>query len=357
MRMPDRPLAEIKPHAPHDAAAPTTGTGAPQATAAAAAGSPKRATLTSAMRGNWHIARRTAVLAYAWMVICMTYYGISFALSSLGGSLAVSFMVSSIAELPSYLVAAWAIDRWGRHNTMGAAMLLGGAACAACAFVPAGGAQMSLASVGKFGIAGAFSVASPYTSELYPTVIRSAVLGVTNQAARVGGIVAPFIAMAGAARGSGLIPFLTFGAASLLGGLLIFTLPETLGAPLPDTMADMAVIASIFTNRTLEKKGFKAAAASMFKARVTLPGGGGCSRWGRGRGGAPDRSVWAADEGGPLPGAENAEEGLSPFIAAHRQRQPHPAPISEPSSRSCSSGGDEPSPTPLLPSGGVMSSR
>lgn len=58
------------------------------------------------------------VLAYSWMVICMCYYGISFALSSLGGSLMVSFMVSSIAELPSYIFAGWAIDRWGRHNTM-----------------------------------------------------------------------------------------------------------------------------------------------------------------------------------------------------------------------------------------------
>lgn len=66
-------------------------------------------------------------------------------------------------------------------------------------------------------------------------------LGAVNQAARVGGIVAPLIALAGAAAGSSLVPFLTFGIASLVGGLLIFTLPETLGAPLPDTMDDMGV--------------------------------------------------------------------------------------------------------------------
>lgn len=34
-------------------------------------------------------------------------------------------------------------------------------------------------------------------SELFPTLIRSAALGYQNQAARVGGIVAPFIVMAG----------------------------------------------------------------------------------------------------------------------------------------------------------------
>jgi len=53
------------------------------------------------------------VMQYAWMVMCMAYYGISFALGSLG-SLLVSFSVSAIAELPSYLLAAWAIERIGR---------------------------------------------------------------------------------------------------------------------------------------------------------------------------------------------------------------------------------------------------
>jgi OCT family organic cation transporter-like MFS transporter 4/5 len=72
---------------------------------------------------------------------------------------------------------------------------------------------------------------------LFPTVIRSAVLGYQNQAARVGGIIAPFIVMASAGgAGGNLVPFLTFGAASVLASLLIFTLPETLGVPLPDTM-------------------------------------------------------------------------------------------------------------------------
>lgn len=75
-------------------------------------------------------------------------------------------------------------------------------------------------------------------SELFPTLIRSAVLGYQNQAARVGGIIAPFVVMASASSASGgnQVPFLTFGAAAVLAGLLIFTLPETLGVPLPDTL-------------------------------------------------------------------------------------------------------------------------
>lgn len=70
-------------------------------------------------------------------------------------------------------------------------------------------------------------------------MIRSAVLGYQNQAARVGAIIAPFLVMAsasGGAGGSAMVPFLVFGVASVLASLLIFTLPETLGVPLPDTM-------------------------------------------------------------------------------------------------------------------------
>lgn len=118
-------------------------------------------------------------------------------------------------------------------------------------------------------------------------------LGAENQAARVGAIAAPFIALAGAARSSSLIPFLTFGAAAIVAGVLIFTLPETLGTPLPDHMGHMGVIASIFTNKTLSRKGFKAAAASMFKTRVTLPGSGGA-----GGGGAPGAARNVAGGGG-----------------------------------------------------------
>jgi OCT family organic cation transporter-like MFS transporter 4/5 len=147
------------------------------------------------------------------------------------------------------------------------------------------------------------------------------------------GIIAPFIALAGAATNSGLVPFLTFGASCLLGGLLIFTLPETLGTPLPDTMADMGVIASIFTNGTL-KKGLKAAAASMFKVRVKLPGRG-ASRWSRlmsggagkaaGGGNRPGKqcSVWTEDEVGIVEEEAGAREGVEALIiATHRTAAP-----------------------------------
>lgn len=59
-RMPDRPLADVG-----GASASASGSGSGNA------GS-KRLTLLDALK-DWHIARRSLVLGYSWMVICMTY--------------------------------------------------------------------------------------------------------------------------------------------------------------------------------------------------------------------------------------------------------------------------------------------
>uniref|UniRef100_A0A383VW07 Major facilitator superfamily (MFS) profile domain-containing protein n=1 Tax=Tetradesmus obliquus TaxID=3088 RepID=A0A383VW07_TETOB len=272
-RPPMEPLAAVRNGGSpaSDQTQQTTADASAQAGPATAAVPARKLSLALALKDR-HIARRFFILAYAWMVLCMVYYGISFALGSIGSSLVMSFCIAAIAELPSYLIAAWAIERWGRHNTMASGMLLGGLACIGCAVTPSATGRAALAAVGKFGIAGSFAIASIYTSELFPTLIRSAVLGYQNQAARVGGIIAPFIVMAGAASGGGgnsnLVPFATFGAAALLAGLLIFSLPETLGVPLPDTLQDMENIASVFTNKTWQRGGFKAATKSMFKTKV-----------------------------------------------------------------------------------------
>ncbi|KAF8065845.1 OCT4 [Scenedesmus sp. PABB004] len=153
-RLPPMPLAPV------GAPPPPGGGGRPGGGAAAA---PPRLTLRAGLADR-HIARRFFILAFAWFTCCLAYYGISFALGALGGvSLAASFSVAAAAELPSYLLAAWAIERAGRHNTMAAGMLLGGVACVTCGAVRGGAARAALAAVAKFGIAGSFGIAGVYT--------------------------------------------------------------------------------------------------------------------------------------------------------------------------------------------------
>lgn len=78
-----------------------------------------------------------------------------------------------------------------------------------------------------------------YTAELFPTAIRSTAMGTFNQASRCGSIAAPFMLMLGSQLNivsTAFIPYMVSGGVSALAGLLVLLLPETLGAPMPESM-------------------------------------------------------------------------------------------------------------------------
>ena len=95
-----------------------------------------------------------------------------------------------------------------------------------------------------------------YTAEIYPTIVRNTAIGSCSMVARIGGIAAPYIALylpKVITEGYAMpfhstfylsqygkqLPMLILGGSSLLGGLLAFLLPETLGCPLPERMEDV----------------------------------------------------------------------------------------------------------------------
>lgn len=51
-----------------------------------------------------------------------------------------------------------------------------------------------LAMTGKLGISGAFAIIYVFSAELFPTVVRTIGVGAGSMSARVGGLMAPFIA-------------------------------------------------------------------------------------------------------------------------------------------------------------------
>ncbi|CAD6262128.1 unnamed protein product [Miscanthus lutarioriparius] len=172
------------------------------------------------------------------LLASVVYYGLSLNVVNLKTNLYVTVAVNSLAEMPAYLLTALLLDHFGRKPLAIGTMLLSGVFCTAGSLIPGAGimrvARMVCGVVGIFGMAATYNLLFIYTAELFPTVVRNAALGCTAQAAQMGAIVAPLVVMFGER-----LPFAVFGASGIVGGLLVFYLPETMNKPLYDTMAGL----------------------------------------------------------------------------------------------------------------------
>ncbi|XP_078355442.1 solute carrier family 22 member 6-B-like [Oculina patagonica] len=77
------------------------------------------------------------------------------------------------------------------------------------------------------------------TSELFPTVLRNTAQGTGSTSARVGGILAPYVALMGQLPGLSIaFPVVIFSVVSTLAGILMYWIPETLFAPMHQTIEE-----------------------------------------------------------------------------------------------------------------------
>ena len=145
-------------------------------------------------------ARRTLMLWLLWFGIVFTFYGmftfIPTLLAERGLAVARSnetFFISTIAQLPGYISAAWLVERWGRKPTLVTYLL--GTAAAAYLFGGSGTGSDALAYAAllSFFNLGAWGIVYTYSPELYPTAIRATGAGTAAAVGRSGGIIGPFV--------------------------------------------------------------------------------------------------------------------------------------------------------------------
>ena len=69
--------------------------------------------------------------------------------TSLGGNIFVSFILTALIEIPSYIFCIFVMDHWGRKPIFVSSLMLTGIAAIPAAFLEEGTAKTALALIGK----------------------------------------------------------------------------------------------------------------------------------------------------------------------------------------------------------------
>uniref|UniRef100_A0A667WQZ3 Major facilitator superfamily (MFS) profile domain-containing protein n=1 Tax=Myripristis murdjan TaxID=586833 RepID=A0A667WQZ3_9TELE len=160
--------------------------------------------------------------------ITMVFYGLSLNTSNMRGNAYLNSFFSAAIDIVAS-VAVWLIT-----------LLI-------IKLVPEDMPVMSqvFALLGKLGVSGAYSSIYLIATELFPTVVRNMGLGVASTAARVGSIISPYVVYLGVY--SKILPYIVFGAISLIAAAVSFLLPDTTNSKLPDHISQVKPIRGYVT--------------------------------------------------------------------------------------------------------------
>lgn len=181
----------------------------------------------------------TLILTFLWTSDTFVYFGLSLYTTRLAGNKYWNYALSGVVELPAYFFAPPVLDNCGRKPIVAVSHFLAGISLIGLIFIPSGMTWLSTLFwlMGKFAISCSFMCIFVYGSEIFPTTMRNACIGLCSVIARIGGIVAPYVKLLETINP--LLPMVFFGTVSILAGLFTLFLPETKNRALPSSLGDV----------------------------------------------------------------------------------------------------------------------
>lgn len=185
-----------------------------------------------------NLRRKTLVIFFDWLVCTGVYYGLSWSTNNLGGNVLLNFLISGAVEIPAYCFLLLTLNRWGRRSILCGCMLVAGVSLLLTIIVPQ---QMhwlivTCAMVGKLAITGSYGTIYLFSSEQFPTVVRTVGMGAASMVSRLTGMLAPYLNALATVWPP--LPLVIYGALSLAAGFMSLLLPETHNKPTLETIAD-----------------------------------------------------------------------------------------------------------------------
>jgi putative MFS transporter len=142
----------------------------------------------------------TAMIVGVWIALNLSYYGLFLWLpfvlqeqEKFTIDVYLLLALSALSQFPGYAASIWLVERIGRKPTLVSFLLLGG--LSAYAFAVADSAPAYVAAlffVGFFNL-GAWGAVYPYTSELFPTRLRSSAFGLVEGVGKGAAIGGPYL--------------------------------------------------------------------------------------------------------------------------------------------------------------------
>jgi len=180
------------------------------------------------------------VIILVWIALNVSYYGLFIWLPGVLGTqgtvalnVYVLLALVALAQFPGYAASLWLVEAWGRKPTLAAFLALGGVS--ALTFALAHSTTVYVAAlffVGFFNL-GAWGAVYPYTSELFPTRLRSTAFGMVEGVGKAAAIAGPYLFGYLLDTTGATVWSLTFVAAVMTAGALVTLLGrETRGAKL-----------------------------------------------------------------------------------------------------------------------------
>ena len=169
---------------------------------------------------------KTICMTFNWFVCGMGFFGVAQYIGEAGGNIFKNVAMSAVLELPGTVVCVFLLKYWGRKKTLMASNMLTGVAMLTIAIVPPENTDLIvvLASIGIVGMCISFPTVYLYGGELFPTVIRNIGIGTASMIARIGSMIAPFVA-SGLAQKAHWLPPVIFGIVPIIGSVLVIFLP------------------------------------------------------------------------------------------------------------------------------------